>query len=282
MDNTADTNIDKNSKPVTQENPENNRQMNAQARFLKPDFLAVYVALIALVLSQLPPLYTITQKPKLKIDFSDYVVITHLLGRTSTLVPISISNTGNGSSLISKVDCSLTTATGSVISFVASDYATYQPVPGVSQSTVFRPIGSVLLKSDERWTEVISCVELPTSGELELASNIVGEWTDYFALITQRPDFNPQQRYEFPPESVQRATDAMRDRFGLEVGEYTITIRLSDEDGKTILEQSSKLIISQSDVDRLLSHSEQYKFGIGINFPVPNHLTVTAPLMKDL
>ncbi len=70
-------------------------------RYLKPEFLAVYVSLVAVLLSQFPPIYQLFSKAEPSIVLDRFVTIGHNLGRKILYVPITISNTGDKSLVVS-------------------------------------------------------------------------------------------------------------------------------------------------------------------------------------
>lgn len=76
-------------------------------KFLVPEYLAVYVALMALLASQFPPLKDFFARPRLEIKL-DGGEIYHDLGQIEWFSRFSVSNTGDRSALISSIRCRLT------------------------------------------------------------------------------------------------------------------------------------------------------------------------------
>lgn len=79
-------------------------------RFLKPDFLAVFVATLALVASQFPPAWKFLTKPKLNIKIGPQINVSHKLGWVHAIVPITLSNDGNEITRVDRLQCTLKNA----------------------------------------------------------------------------------------------------------------------------------------------------------------------------
>lgn len=75
------------------------------SRFLHPDMLAVYVATIAVVLSQLPPLWQLLERPKPSIEAGGVITVAHDFGQLYIEVPVTILNSGGKPILITGINC---------------------------------------------------------------------------------------------------------------------------------------------------------------------------------
>ena len=64
-------------------------------KFFSTDYLGVYIAGAALVLSQLPPLYQLFGASNVDLKFGREIEFSHHLGRLQVFVPLSFANTGS-------------------------------------------------------------------------------------------------------------------------------------------------------------------------------------------
>jgi hypothetical protein len=71
--------------------------------YLELEFWSILIALIALILSQIPPIKLWFKKSKLKVDTYDSIWITHHIGNPIVEFNLIIKNIGGRNILINKI-----------------------------------------------------------------------------------------------------------------------------------------------------------------------------------
>ncbi|PJI91283.1 hypothetical protein BC777_0107 [Yoonia maricola] len=243
-------------------------------RFFSPDLLAVYLAGTAIILSQLPPIYQLFQKPEAEITADGWLSITHALGRPQVYLPVTVSNDGSATLTVEEISCSLMNLDNGniwpmkVTSFVdQSTVQQFQPAREI-------PIGRLRVLPNSRWSETVHCAVNPTADQLSRLQLIGLQMTDY---LNSQPRVIPatSEPVEFPQDIWMPAQDMFEEAFILEVGSYAIEISILTDEAISSSHVSSSFILDASDISILRRHLDQYKYGGGVIFPIPNSLSVT-------
>ena len=164
------------------------------------------VAVIALILSQLPPIRDLLKGTKLRLAVPERFTLWHFLGNINITIPLLIQNIGGGSVNIARIDCVIRDADGThVWDLPAQNF--YYPI---------RPdqgflAGPILLKPNEQWSGNVHCFRTWSEADEESANevivrdhNIVNSFEQAFYL-----DEGPRHR-ELYQARLMRANSGLR------------------------------------------------------------------------
>lgn len=241
-------------------------------RFFSADFLAVYVATIALFLSQLPPVYELISKPQPAISIDGWASVSQILGRIQLYVPVTITNDGGRVLNIEKLNCSLINEQAQkdwpmgAITYV--EKLTNQPNIAAPE----QPFGRLRLGSNERWSHTIHCATPMSPEQQTLFQKISREMSQY---IRSQPPISPTDpQFVFPEHIWMIGYKEFESVFDLSSGQYSITLSIEDADGGIVEFEPYHFVLEDNDIEMLQAQASDIRFGAGILFPTMSNLTV--------
>ncbi|MEP1205994.1 MAG: hypothetical protein ABJM29_05070 [Rhizobiaceae bacterium] len=241
-------------------------------RFIRPEYLAIYVSIFAVILSQFPPVYQIFATSNPAIVLERYVTVGHNLGRTVLFVPVTISNTGGRPLIVSKVECVLEAVDSSSLwNAPAQSYIDKRSISPNSPA-VELPIGQLLVRENQRWQEAVLCYKLPDLRQNRAAQLIYSETNQFISDTISNRSPADQSLVELPASVVDSAMQELNRNFDLKPGDYRLSVRLLTAKSTILAEHSARLSLDQSEIDRLRNMRRHYQFGYGISVPHPNNL----------
>jgi hypothetical protein len=117
--------------------------------YLQWSFWAVVVAVIAIVLSQLPPIYTLLRRAKLDMELYTSILLTHTVGNPNVRLHLILSNVGGRSIKVKGMTLKLK-RDGKDVGVLPAE--TYYQDPG-SKTTVL--LTRFILKSRDEWAHLV-------------------------------------------------------------------------------------------------------------------------------
>lgn len=228
--------------------------------FLKPDRMAVFIAAMALVASQFPPVHTLFQAPAPVVRMGNAAGITHRLGVVQVLVPITLSNTGTRPFSIDRIECSFTKGDPAFDITVRSTYETV--VPDVKGRTVF--LSHIEIFPGQSYYMQALCSPEPSDhwlSEQAILAELLAHFHHTTVVINRCVDRNscPQ---EIPEEISSRMLALFKENFDLETGDYTLSLRTTTRDGDELLAVAS-LELQTFHLASLRRYADFYRFGGG-------------------
>ncbi len=253
------------------------RKLNIK-RFLSVDYLGVYVAALAIFLSQIPPLYELCQKAKPKISVNNMLALSHFLGRPELYLPITITNDGSKTFTVEKVICELEhidhTESKTTWTMRAVSYSNKARNP-LDSSNNSLPLGRLRLLPNHYWSEVIECSVTPTNKQIQEERKIQGN----MYLFAQTWDKNNGGGHrEFNQKDWSTAIDIFNETFNLEAGEYKFNLTVTTSDNIPINSEPYYFTLTAADIKTLSQQKDDYKFGFGVLYPSSSIWSVVKPL----
>jgi len=229
-------------------------------------------AILALVLSQLPPLvprvWGSLRSGTVRISTQDSFALSHHLGRLSVTLHVQIENTGAAPIAVTKIDCVIRrVATGetepgkTVWRFPARAYHS-EP----NGNRLF--IGTIRLKPDEHWQEVVHCYGSRSQSEEEEAQTIQDKFSVYIgSAIDEKRDAGEEmtKRIEASDELVALAKAFRQKMFDISKGDYELFIAAIGQDGTILGVTKSRFILYENNITTMASIADGYKYGEGVS-----------------
>lgn len=256
-----------------------------------PENWMASAAVIALVLSQLPPIlprvWGRIRGSEVLLASQDSFGLNHHLGRAFLVLHIQIENTGSNPVAIAKIDCvvrRVATGEASPASTVWRIPArTYYAESSQSSSSGAPPrlfIGTIHLKPGEFWQEVVHCYGPRSQGDEEKAQEIQYRFANYIGqeLDVRRENRTDDGRYvEVSKELVDEARQFANEMFNFTKGEYELYIAARDRSGRILGVTKNRFILYENMINILRGIFDDYQYGFGVSEPA---LTYRRPFLE--
>lgn len=233
--------------------------MNSAPFYADWTFWTMVVALLALLLSQLPPIKQLLKGAKLEVHPYDRINITHTAGNPNASLYLGINNTGGCAIHVRSIHLQFKRA--DIDSFELQGRQ-YWPSLTDTKAIILTPF---TVKPDEYWGHMVTFFRPFSRNEekeyRQLVSNIK---QDIFPKKVM-PEF-ANVLVEANLANVASFLAFYTSKFKWEPGEYEVTLIISTEPTKASVSNKYRLTMFESDAGELKSYANQYKYGVGVYF----------------
>ena len=242
--------------------------------YLDWQFWAAIVAVLALVLSQLPPIRLWFRPKRLEVEVHSRIQVTHKVGNPNVGMYVSVRNTGGRELRIRLLKLSLTRDNAPLPVLIAQNYF---ESPSSQSSVLFVPFS---LKPGETWAHGTNFLNLFDRATEKLYREGVSALnTDIRAKLRARPA-GDEQSVVAEPALVAPFLSLFERLFVWQPGEYVAQLQVLAEPGSASFSRSYRFTLYESDYTELRSHTEDYKFGGGLSYNVDRHMGAFVPLSQ--
>ncbi len=242
--------------------------------------LGTIIALVALILSQLPPLKNLLRGAHLRITVPDAFALTHVLGNLNIAIFLDIYNDGGKDVTIAKVDCLMTNSEGLRLDLPARTYFSREPPPP-GQAMQELMLGWISLKPGEHWAETVRFFKLWSEEEEERYSEIVSKIRSN--IFSKAPAQWPAQGFvEADAGIVMEARAFFEKKFPLNKGNYQLFIAALSESGQALGVRGFDLTLFESSIRNLRALADDYKTGAGVYYPNPDPSKMVGPRLRPM
>lgn len=242
------------------------------ALYLDWQFWSAVVAILALILSQLPPVFLWFRPKRLEVEVHSLIQVTHKVGNPNVGMFVSIRNTGGRELRIRSLRIFLSRDNASPVSFPAQNYF---ESPSSESSVLFVPF---TLRPGETWeygTNFLNFFDRSTEKAYREAESKLG--ANLREKLAAREQGN-QELVTAEPALVEPFTRLFQQLFIWEPGEYVIKLVVDAEPGSASFSRQYRFTLFESDSAELHASIDSYKFGDGITYNSPKHVGVFIPL----
>jgi len=235
-------------------------------------WLSLVVAVIALVLSQFPPIPSYFASPHISFTAKG-LHIKHSLGLLSLTPYLHINNSGKARSTISKIELIL--AKQNHLSFRRTLFAQFYYLEpstlALNQAPTPIPFSNIAIPSGETWGAYVDFHK-----SLSNAEKI------QFADISEKVNEEIQAGFSNKPPSVKELVKISDDLFGkiksisdeqlesFQVGQYTLRFNLFDDSNSEIVAKKCySFAVFEHHLNIIRTITDQYQTGAGILFMTP-------------
>lgn len=251
------------NKIESKEEPQVRQNEQAKSKWYKQSAVwAVIISIIALVLSQLPPVAEWIKKESIDADISKRIVVGSTIGMPEYGFQVDLKNTGNRVLAISDLEIEITYPSGKKKNHIAQFYP--KPVNGSSESQII-PITRIQLDLRERWSEWVIFHSDLSPQEEEDNDRIRKEFFDT-PMSLPVPSGN-NKIYEYKEKIIAEATKLFDQRNEIEKGTYKVSL-ICNANGKRFLLEKFEYTLFEAQINTYKSQVEGYKDGFGLTSPV--------------
>ena len=243
-----------------------------------PAVWAVVISIVAIVLSQLPPLSTWLPQAELTAEIGDKIALPTNIGIPGYEFLVDLDNTGNRSLTLSNFRVELLWPNGTVKQAPAVSY--FSP----SDNGQIFSLTTVRLKPADHWSKFLVFYPSATPTEEEQISRLTLQINgSIFSKRSTLPasKYTPEVIVPADPNFAAEAVDFFNHRFDLEKGAYKASL-LCDENGGTVTIKKFGFSLYDYHIQTLRSQADDYKYGWGIGgSPVSQNKQVWAVITKN-
>ena len=237
-------------------------------------FWALVVSLLALLLSQLPPV-RLWRRVRLTVEAFSHLFITHKFGNPNAQLHLIVINSGGRQVRVTGISLRVSTNTTEEFMIPAASYLQKQ---GDKEAILFTPF---TLKPEDEWAHIINFYPMLSRADDKLVRNFVSIIrADIGEKVKQRGE--DKQPVIADDASVAPFMDLLKRQFKWNPNEYEMDVILTTVPPNSVPEQRFRFVLYESDTEDLRRVADGYKYGAGVFFDADerNNGTTTVPLQK--
>lgn len=244
--------------------------------YLDWTFWAAVWALIAIVLSQLPPVHLLLRPKRLEVEVHSRIGITHQVGNPNASVVVSVRNTGGRELRIRGLRVDITRDGKPLLTLPAQNYF---ELPSSQSSVLFVPF---TLKPGETWAHSVTFLNFfDRLTEKQYRENLSALESDIRRRLRARPE-DDKRAVTADPALVQPFNLLFEKLFAWLPGEYVANLQVDAEPGSASYSKKYRFTLYESDTAELREHANDYPFGGGLTYNVERHVGVNVPLAEHV
>lgn len=241
--------------------------------YLDWKFWSAAIALLALVLSQLPPLHVLFRRARLEAEAYVHMHITHKVGNPNAQLHLILSNSGGREIRIRQIELQFKRGNEDSFSLPAKNYL---QSPGDKEAVL---LTSFKLKPGEEWAHIVNFLNFFSRQDektyRQLESNLR---QDILAKRETLEDKN--QNVAADPSNVTPLLNFFEQKFRWFPGEYEMTLSVKTEPANTMKDKRFCITLFESDSQELSDYKHDYRFGFGVSLNSSRHVGVIIPVTE--
>lgn len=240
-------------------------------------FWTAVVAVLALVLSQLPPVRVLLRQTRLSMQPYDRLNVTHWLGNPNVNLHVQLLNTGGRPVRVRSLVLELSPDEGAKFSLPAQKYSRADGTPG---SFLFTPFN---LEPDKEWANFVGFFAPFIMNDERTSKQLTKELkADINAKVANLPlEARGKQLVESDANCVGKLQELYTSHKKWRAGEYTAVLKLQCEPEQASQVRKFRFTLFEADIQELDERTSRYKLGAGVYFTDAEQ-TEVYPRIKDL
>lgn len=244
--------------------------------YLDWTFWAAALALVAIVLSQLPPLHLLLRPKRLDVEVHSRIGVTHMVGNPNASVVVSIRNTGGRELRVRGLSLDVMRDGKPLAVLPAQNYF---ETPSSSSSILFVPLS---LKPGETWAHSVLFLNVfDRLTEKQFRENLSALESDirYKLRARAKDDENLVLANNALVEPFHRMFERL---FVWLPGEYVCVLKVNAEPGSASYIKKYRFTLYESDTADLRQHCDDYRHGGGLAYTTERHGNIYIPLTEHV
>lgn len=226
--------------------------------YLDWSFWAVLVSLVAIILSQLPPVHLWFRRAKLDLELYSRIHITHKVGNPNLQLHIIISNIGGRTIRVKDIKVTIRRDGSDVAILPAQNYLQN---PNHKNSVL---LTSFSLKPKDEWAHIVNFLNYFSREDEKRFRSADARLREDIIEKKKLPE-NNDRLVEAESELVSPFLTMFSQKFVWLPGEYQLFISVISSDNSASIEKQYRFTLFESDSEALSKVTGEYKFGDGIN-----------------
>jgi len=242
--------------------------------YLDWQFWSALVAIIALILSQLPPVHVLLRRPRLRCETFSRMHLTHKVGNPNAQWHIIIENVGGKAVRVKSISLVFSKADGQSFELPAQNYLRK---PDATENVLLTPFR---LAVGDEWAHIVNFFSIFSREEdkayRQLESAIRSD------ILAQRENpVNRDKLCEADPLLVRNLMAFFERHFQWEPGEYHVELRIVTDLTDANISQRYRFSLFESESKELRDYSEKYRFGAGVYYMSPEQPGIIVPVHEN-
>lgn len=238
-------------------------------------FWSAVVAVLAVVLSQVPPIRLWFRPRRLEVEVHSRLLITHKVGNPNVSMFMSVRNTGGRELRIKSLKLVLIRDGLHLSPLPAQNYFEN---PSSTSSVLFVPFS---LKPSETWTHGVNFLNFFDRATEKLYRNQESVLAMDIRKKNQIRPENDKNAVSADPFLVKPFNDLFEKLFQWLPGEYVIELNVQTEPSSASFSRKYRFTLYESDTAELRSYIDDYQFGGGLHINLDRHMGVFVPLQQQ-
>jgi len=247
--------------------------------YLDWTFWTAVVAVLAVVLSQLPPLRILFRRAALALQPYDRLNVTHYVGNPNVNLHVQLTNTGGRDVRMVSLTLKITRDDGATITLPAQ---TFTWPDDTNAAMIFTPLA---LEPGDEWAGFVSFfVPFSATDEREwkrIAKDLRADIDTKLRAHRLVAGENPKEPVEADPARVAPLTAFFRAKRFWQPGEYAVQLTATCDPTRATITRRFRFTIFESDVQDLDEREARYKYGAGVYFTDAEQVEVN-PRIREL
>lgn len=228
--------------------------------YLNWSFWAVVVSLLAIALSQLPPIHVLLRPKSLQTEVHNRAHLTHKVGNPNIGMFIKITNTGGRTVRVQRLNILLLRGSKLIANIPVKAYVPLQEKPS---PVIFLPFA---LKPEEEWAYRVNFYnDFERSTDISFRKSASALMGEIGRLLGERAE-NDKDAVRTAEAFVEPFNTIFNQLFIWEPGEYTLRLIIETSPHVPQSGKEYRFTIYESDTEMLKKEIEDYPTGCGITF----------------
>ncbi|MFM5113469.1 hypothetical protein ACEUAG_05855 [Aeromonas hydrophila] len=228
--------------------------------YLDWSFWAVVVAVLAIILSQIPPILSLFKGAKLEIEPYSKIAITHKVGNPNLQLHLIINNVGGREIRVKDIHVDIELDGTKIGTLPAQNYLQSQSDKNTLLFTTFS------IKPGEEWAHIINFLNYFNREDENKFRTLEKEMLSDLHAKQKALDNAPKELIEIESKLVQPFHAFFDSKFIWKAGEYNINVIVTTNITKANLNKQYRFTIFESHVSQLKAITEYFKYGGGISW----------------
>jgi len=242
--------------------------------YLDWSFWAVFISVLALILSQLPPIKQLIKGAKLDLEIYSNISITHKLGNPNIQLHLIISNIGGKRIRVRNVSVSLYREEVQLGTYPAQNYLQNQSDKSTVLFTTFS------LKPSEEWAHITNFLNyFKREDELKyqkIENDMISDFRSKKSLIQGEPE----KVIELDQALVPPAVEFFENKFLWKPGEYYLDVSVNTEHESADISKRIRFTLFESHTEQLMAIKDYFKYGGGLWWTPDIQVAVIVPVKE--
>ena len=242
--------------------------------YLDWTFWAAVWALVAIALSQLPPIHLLLRPKRLEVEVHSRIGVTHKVGNPNASIVVSLRNTGGRELRIRGLALDVMRDNKPLLTLPAQNYF---ELPSSQSSVLFVPFS---LKPGDAWAHSVVFLNFfDRLTEKQFREDLSALESDIRRKLAARPE-DDKRAVVAEPVLVKPFNTLFNKLFVWLPGEYVVNLTVNAEPGSASFSKKYRFTLYESDTADLRQHAEDYPFGGGLSYNVERHIGLQVPLAE--
>ncbi|ESP95045.1 hypothetical protein [Pseudoalteromonas luteoviolacea] len=230
--------------------------MEPKPTYLDWQFWTAVTSIIAIILSQIPPLRVFFKKKMLTVEKHGLITLSHRIGSPTMGIFLILQNEGGRTINVKSIELNVVKDKRESFKLVGKGYFKES---SDTNSTLLTPFS---INVGESWRHSVFFYEDWSRKKQTEYRKLESAVRDHI----QAQSLGSEKLHEAKPEDVQSLINIFERSFKWEPAEYEVQLKVLGDQGDLIAQDSFNFVLFDSDSEELASYHKQYKYGDGVYY----------------